>query len=274
MTLERPCAIVDFLYHPQADFWADHHLTTFLNNGARKDFEVRRQPTLVYDDRSESCATLLWGHLARAFGHRNPKYSEMVRWADKTDAARYESVTEAIFPSAPALKISLGLVFGGRERYCERLVEALCQATLKEVSELPEVQARFDKAQLLIRLGLDCFAKAARFESDGIVVFDVDGKDTIVSRYAPFYFFPEARYSAGIVRWEGGAKITAMRNPWREFESVEIGKICEGLGGGGHRRVGSVLLRGERIAEASALLDRIVSEIRRQNKETREVHLA
>src|SRR4051794_23530472 len=28
--LETPCAVVDFLYHPQAQFWADHHLTTFL----------------------------------------------------------------------------------------------------------------------------------------------------------------------------------------------------------------------------------------------------
>ena len=71
--------------------------------------------------------------------------------------------------------------------------------------------------------GLDRFKTAARIDGDSIVVFDVDTEGSFVSRYAPFYFFREARYSAGIMRWPGGAKITAMRNPWREFESLPIG---------------------------------------------------
>src|SRR5437867_9299784 len=28
--LRPPCAVVDFLYHSDAQFWADHHSTTFL----------------------------------------------------------------------------------------------------------------------------------------------------------------------------------------------------------------------------------------------------
>ncbi len=269
-TREKPCAIVDFLYHPDAEFWADHHLTTFLKEDARKHFEKRRHPLLIYDDRAGSCASLLWNHLASAFGYRNSPYGEMVRWAEKTDAARYESVSEAIFPSAPALRISLGLVLGDHEGYCARLVRALREMALREVAELPEVQARFERAQSLIRSGLDRFVKVARLEDDGIVVFDVDAEGTIISRYAPYYFFPGARYSAGILRWKGGAKVTVMRNPWREFESVSLGRICEEFGGGGHRRVGSVVLRGERIVEAPELLNRILSEIRREGREIRE----
>jgi len=204
--------------------------------------------------------------LAKTFDYRNDTYAEPVKWADKIDGARYESVTEAIFPSVPALRISLGLVFGDHEGYCERLVRALREETLNCVAELPEVLMRFERAQSLIQSGLDRFGRAARLESDGIVMFDVDARRTIISRYAPFYFFPEARYSVGIVRWEEGAKITAMRNPWREFESAPLGKICEEFGGGGHRRVGSVVLRGERVAEAGTLVSRIVSEIRREEK--------
>ena len=33
--LKTPAAIVDFLYHPDADFWADHHPTTFLTSPVR-----------------------------------------------------------------------------------------------------------------------------------------------------------------------------------------------------------------------------------------------
>lgn len=272
-SLEEPCAIVDFHFHPQAEFWADHHLTTFINEDVRKDFARRKQPTIVYDDRADSCAGLLWDHLARAFDYRNPRYEEMVRWANKIDAARYESVSEVIFPEAPALRISLGLASGSGDKYCKWLAQELRGKTLDRVASIPQVRAKYEHALSLIQTGLDRFQKAAKLESDGIVVFDVDAREAIVSRYAPYYFFPNARYSAGIIRWGEVAKITAMRNPWREFESVEIGKICEGLGGGGHRRVGSILLRAERTAEAHLLLGRLLSEIRQQENAMQEVQV-
>lgn len=266
-SLAQPCAVVDFLYHPQADFWADHHLTTFLTDAVREDFKRRQGSAIVYDDQAGSCAILLWEHLARAFDHRNDSYADLVKWADKIDAARYESVSEAIFPAAPASRISLGLVFGDRDGYCAGLVEALRKQRLEEVAELAEVKRRFNQARSLIEAGLDRFKGAARLEKDGIVVFDVDAKDTIVSRYAPYYFYPEARYSVGILRWERGAKVTAMRNPWKEFEGVPLGKLCEELGGGGHRRVGSIFLSGERASGAPDLLNHLLSEIRREEPE-------
>src|ERR1700740_1709547 len=33
--LKKPCAVVDFLYHPRSDFWADHHKTTMLTSAAK-----------------------------------------------------------------------------------------------------------------------------------------------------------------------------------------------------------------------------------------------
>lgn len=263
---QMPCAIVDFLYHPQAEFWCDHHLTTFLDEATRRDFERRASQKLVYDDRAGSCAGLLWNHLAKAFSHRSDRYAELVRWADKIDSAHYESVHEAILSHAPAMMISLGLALKGRQGYCEELVSALRYKTMDQVADLPEVRTRFEKGQSLVQAGLHRFKEAARLESDEIVVFDVDGRGEIINRYAPFYFFPDVQYSAGVVRWEGGAKVTVMRNPWRDFESVHLGKICEKLGGGGHQRVGSIVLQGERAAQAPDLLDRILSEIRNERK--------
>jgi hypothetical protein len=264
--LEEPSAVVDFLYHPQTAFWTDHHLTTFLTQQAREDFEIRRGPNLAYDPSAGSCAGLLWRHLGRAFGYRNLRYEQLVPWAEKTDSARYDSVQEVILSSAPALQISASLALAGQEGYCEFLVGALRQATLDEVANLPEVRRRFEEVQALTRAGLARFEQAARVENSEIVVFDVDGNGVIINRYAPYYFFPNASYSAGIVRSEDGAKITAMRNPWREFESVPLGRIFEQVGGGGHQRVGSVVLKGSRIAEATALLDRILTEIRSEER--------
>jgi hypothetical protein len=264
--LDRPAAVVDFLYHPDVEFWADHHLTTFLTDVARSDFERRKEPRLMYEQRADSCAGVLWRRLASDFGHRNARYAELVEWAEKTDSASYASVEEAITSTAPALRLSLGFALGQTEGYVETLVRELRGRPLEEVADLPEPRARFARARDLIQAGLDRFKRGARLEHDGIVVFDVDGRDAIVSRYAPYYFFPEARYSAGVVRWEGGATVTAMRNPWREFQSVPLGRIAETLGGGGHQRVGAIMLHSDRVADAPSVLARLVEAIRDSEK--------
>src|SRR6266849_1400583 len=124
-SLAQPGVVVDFLYHPTAEFWADHHQTTFLTERARQHFEAHRGPDLVYDDRADSCAMLLWEHLAKGFNHRNLSYGDLVYWAEKIDAARYESVKEAMESTAPALRINLSLSVGRAEGYCEELVRAL-----------------------------------------------------------------------------------------------------------------------------------------------------
>ena len=64
----------------------------------------------------------------------------------------------------------------------------------------------------------------------------------MINRYSAYYFAPNARYSVGIIHSEEGTAITAMRNPWREFPSVGLGRIFEQFGGGGHHRVGSIFI--------------------------------
>lgn len=265
--LEGRVAIVDFLYHPAAEFWADHHLSAFLDASARSHFVQRAGPLLVYDTAADSCAGLLWRHLTETFGSRNPKYAELVSWANKIDAARYASVDEVMTAAAPALQINLGLAVDGNASFCEALVQGLRGQSLADVANRPEVRDRYTRAQALIEMGLDRFKHRAHLEEDGIVVFDVDSTDAIVSRYAPFYFFPQASYSVGVVRWEGGAKVTAMRNPWREFQSVPLGQLAERLGGGGHQRVGSIALRGERVNRAATILAEFLTEIRRRHSQ-------
>ena len=271
--ISTPCAVVDFLYHPQASFWADHHSTTFLTDEARKDFEMRRGKWFVYDDQSGSCACLLRKHFSESFGFTNSRYDEMVEWADKIDSARYSTVEEAVLGEAPALRIRASLAAGDGDEFSRRLVNELRSHNLSQVAELPIVKERAERVQAKIRAGLNCFAQAARLDNGEIVVFDVKSqKDVMISRYAPYYFFPEARYSVGVVRSPNGAKITAMRNPWREFASVHLGKVFEnlgrtfeGVGGGGHQRVASVILSGDQARQAAAILAHIVGQIRRHD---------
>jgi hypothetical protein len=253
--LHAPCAVVDFLYHPRATFWADHHLTTFLNDEARSDFDSRSKDCLLYDPSVASCASLLWSRFGSLLA--DDRYPEMVLWAEKIDSAAYISVDEAIFGQAPALQINSSLILGNDIEYCRVLLTALRSKTLREVAAISEVQSRHREAKTRLVAGLRRLKSCIRLEPGGIVIFDADlnGDREIVSRYAPFHFYPDARYSIGMVRSHAGTRITAMRNPWRNFRSIPLGEIFEHFGGGGHERVGAVLLPPDKNAMIPGILD-------------------
>jgi len=271
--LLNPCAVVDFLYHPQAEFWADHHGTTFLTEEAKRHFERRRGAWFVYDDHSGSCACLLRNHFAECFSFTDSRYEELVEWADKIDSARYASVEEAILGDAPALRIRASLAAGNGQEFSKQLVNELRFNTLDQVAGLPLVRERAEEVRSKIAAGLERFARAVRLDEDEIAVFDVTSQQGVMlSRYAPYHFFPVARYSVGVVRSPSGAKITAMRNPWREFPSVNLGRIFGNLGetfknvgGGGHQRVASVILSSDQVQQAASILAHIVRQIREQD---------
>lgn len=262
-------AVVDFLFHPSAMFWVDHHPTTFLTESVREQFEATRSANVAYDNRSRSCAALLRKHLRKSFRYRNPKYDTLVDWADRIDSAAYRDVKEAVLAPTAALQISLSLA-GAEPEYCQRLVRQLRTQSISSVARSPYVQRRVRDAKASRRVSLRQFEKTVHLEDD-IVVFDFDARNSSVSRYAPYYFYPKARYSIGLTRSGDGAKITAMRNPWRRFESVPMGPIFARYGGGGHQRVGSVILKGDANGKAQKILTELIAEIRdRDRAQTRQ----
>jgi hypothetical protein len=201
----------------------------------------------------------------RVFGYRDGVFSELVEWAEKIDAARYDSVEEALSASAPALRITAALSQSRGDDFPIGLVRLLRTMGVSEVADLPEVNERFERFRILSHLGLARFKQASWLEDD-IVVFDVDAVDVVVNRYAPYYYYPQARYSAGVLRTSEGAKITVMRNPWREFKSAPLGEICQLYGGGGHERVGAIRLKGTNAVEAKKMLNNVIGEIRRYER--------
>lgn len=260
-----PFAVVDFLYHPRAEFWADHHATTFLTPDLESDFRRRKSRCVIYERRAPACAELLWRHLWSAYRYRNDHFEEMVEWAARIDSAAYRTVDEAISGAAPALSISLALSQIHEPTDCESLVSLFRTMSLDEIARQPVIRNRAMRARRLLDGGLRRFKRAAHLDDD-IVVFDVDAEGTLVSRYAPYRFFPRARYSAGILRGEGGTKITAMRNPWLSFSSAPLGAIFRKIGGGGHERVGSVVLKPRDAKRAPELLAEVVSAIRMHDR--------
>ena len=266
--LEHPCAVVDFLYHTAADFWVDHHPTTFLNDEIRCHYESRRGPNIFYDSQAASCAILIWRTWGTMFPEQFTNYEELVQWADRIDSARYDSVEEVISLKASPLQINLALAVSQKETFSKNLVHLLCKHSLKKVATMPKVQTEFEKGWTLHQQGLRRLKAALSLTEDKIAVFDVNGDDVLINRYAPFYFYPQARYSAGIVRTGNKAKLTAMRNPWLEFSCAPLGQLCVPLGGGGHQRVGSIIIKDQNPQMVlSKLLESIIAWEHKQSME-------
>ncbi len=225
-------AVIDFLFHPEARFWADHHETAFV--GPRPQ---RMEPLWFYDPKAGSCAGLL-GRVLSERKFDTQRFSELIAWAERIDAARYASPEEAVFARAPALLVNASLTAASPDD-CIELVRFLEAGSLSEAARLPSVSARARLVQHQVEAGLALVQRAIRSQ-DGVATFIVDAPpDTVVHRYAPYLYAPNARYSIGLIRSPDRIRLSAMRNPWREFQSIHLGSLLARFGGGGHERVGS-----------------------------------
>ena len=268
-------AVVDFLYHPAAQFWADHHATTFLNESACESYELYEsyethvgERTLLYDRGSPSCAKLLFDKL-QEFLTDQPRYRDLAFWANKIDSADYTSATEAVFGTNPAIEINRSLTDprASSKYYCELLFRSLSSKTIEETAAIPEVKSLADVVRERDKRGLSEVEKNIVSASGDIAVFvAAQTDDATVNRYAPYLVLPNSRYSVALVGQDDSWKITAMRNPWNDFAGVELGDIFKAFGGGGHRRVASLLLKTS-ADKAKSVQQQVVAEIQRRDAE-------
>lgn len=262
--LRAPSAVVDFLYHPEAQFWADHHATSFLDERARQSYKVRKEQerdTLLYDPEAPSCAALLMQELRPHID--SPHLEELAAWASKTDSATYDSVEEALFGDAPALRVHKSLAMAGGS-FCVRLVQLLHSRPLEEVARLNPVQRRAAKVLERNRKAVDHIRGRVSVTAEGVAMLSVDLSDSPYNRYAPFYQEPSARYLVALIKGGRQDKVNVMRNPWLDFPTPHLGRICERHGGGGHQRVGSVLV--PEGGDAVTVRDGVLADLQREDR--------
>jgi len=254
-------AVVDFLFHPEAFFFADHHATTFLDGPTERAFEARKSAgaEVFYDPTAASCASLLVRELRDHFDVG--RFQKLAQMADAVDSASYRTVEEAVFPKTVAGRLRDSLTLDPSKSFLVDLVQKLRRDSAEEIARDPEVSSRSDRYDELQREALGRFEPTLQWRDRGLVFFDYDASRGSVSRYAPYLFRPEARYSLGIIRSDAGAKITAMRNPWLDFRSAPLGRIFERYGGGGHERVGSVQLGPAESKDAHRVAEMIVRDV-------------
>jgi hypothetical protein len=82
-----------------------------------------------------------------------------------------------------------------------------------------------------------------RIESkDHTLFFDITDHDLEgYNKFVPYYLHPESIYSVGLSKSSFRVKVSVGSNPWAPSEpTVNLAKVCERYGGGGHARVGAI----------------------------------
>lgn len=265
-------AIVDFKYSasPKVTWWFDHHQSAFLTDEDRDHFLAgQKDPVLskrkFFDPKHTSCTSFIAQIAAERFGFDMKPVAEMVYWADIVDGAKYVSPEQAVAMPEPAMKLTLIIEANRDPEFIPRLIPLLTSMPLGEVLAQPFVAPLLPPLLERHQRAIDLIGKRAE-QRDGTIFFDiVDHPLEGFNKFIPYFLHPEAIYSIGLSKSSFRTKVAVGSNPWTTVDPermVNLARICERYGGGGHARVGAISFPPDKEDEARAVAQEIVAELR------------
>lgn len=256
----RRFALVDFHFHPRAEYWFDHHPTTFLTEELRAQYQPSDRWS--WDEESPSCPPLIIRHAQQHFDYQPPdRFMEAAHWSDIIDAARFESVDQAIFGEDPALRLMRALTASPNPAWVDELATALITESLSDVALRADVEKVYGRAARNRDKALDQFPPTVLWNRGGVLFYDAASSKIRRERFAPFYHHPEVSYAVGVIPTRAGFHITCGENPWKQpTNGVHVGEMMEEYGGGGHRAVGGA--NPPSLAEAKRLGEEVANRIK------------
>ena len=258
-------AIVDFKYSssPKITWWFDHHESAFLTPADAAHFEQDQSNRKFYDPDFKSCTSFIATITEQRFGFDPTPVADLVHWTDIIDGAMYPDARTAVEMQAPAMKLTMVIESAQDRNFIPRLIPLLATKSLAQILEesfvaplLPPLLQRHQRSMTILQ---------ERTESkDGTVFFDITDQDLEgYNKFIPYYLHPECTYSVGLSKSSFRVKVSVGSNPWAPSEpSVNLARICERYGGGGHARVGAISFEVTQQEAARNAAREIVEELR------------
>jgi len=258
-------AIVDFKYSssPQITWWFDHHESAFLTPGDAEHFEQDQSNRKFYDPSFRSCTKFLATVAEQRFGFNPAPVAEVIEWADIIDGALYPNATSAVEMREPAMKLTMVIETAQDPGFVPKLIGLLAKEPLASILEesfvaplLPPLMERHQRSIGIMR-------ERTEFK-DGTIFFDVTDHDLEgYNKFIPYYLHPASIYSVGLSKSSFRTKVSVGSNPWAQDDRlVNLAKICERYGGGGHARVGAISFDVKQEEAARKAARDIVEELR------------
>jgi len=258
-------AIVDFKYSssPKITWWFDHHESAFLSPADAAHFEQDSSNRKFYDPAFKSCTSFIAMVAKEHFGFDARPVAELVRWTDIVDGAMYENAQSAVEMQAPAMKLTMAIEASTERNFVKSMIPLLAYEPLARILEEPFVAAVLPPLLERHRRSIEILRQRA-MEKDGTIFFDITDLDLEgYNKFIPYYLHPDSIYSIGVSKSSFRVKVSVGSNPWSRREpTVNLAKICERYGGGGHARVGAISFEVNQGDTAHKAALEIVEELR------------
>ncbi|HMF89701.1 MAG TPA: phosphoesterase [Candidatus Angelobacter sp.] len=257
--------IVDFKYSasPKITWWFDHHQSAFLSQEDAQHYRRGDKSHKFYDPEYKSCTKFL-AHVAQEkFGFNPAPVEELIYWADVIDGAQFRSPQQAVEMAEPAMKLTMAIESTNDPEFLPRLITSLVEEPLSKVIEKPFVAPLLGPLLERHRQSMDILRQRSECKQ-GTIYFDISDYDLEgYNKFIPYYLHPDAVYSVGLSSSSFRVKVAVGSNPWaRQTNMVNLAKICERYGGGGHARVGAISFPPDQAVAARRAAAEIVAELR------------
>ena len=259
--------VTNLPYVPGAHLSFDHHHSETMRNGAD---EI---PGQVIDPEAPSAARVVYRYFGgpAAFPRVSP---ELMAAVDQADSAQY-SRDEILDPQGWVLLNFLMDSRTGLGRFRDfrisnydlmmHLIERCRDHAIDEVLALPDVAERV----ALYAAHREPFAAQLRrctTVHNTLAVVDLRDEEVIYAgnRFAVYAMFPQCDISAHVL-WGAKRQNTVFaigKSIIDRGSPVDIGAICLGYGGGGHRAAGTCQIPNERAEAVKAELTEVLSPTR------------
>ena len=258
-------AIVDFKYSssPKITWWFDHHESAFLTPSDAAHFEQDQSNRKFYDPAFKSCTSFIAMIAEQRFGFNPTPVRELVHWTDIVDGAMYEDARSAVEMQAPAMKITMAIEASQDRDFVKKLIPLLATEPLGKILEEPFVASVLPPLLARHEASIEVLRERTE-EKDGTIYFDITDRDLEgYNKFIPYYLHPDAVYSVGLSKSSFRVKVSVGSNPWSKREpTVNLAKVCERYGGGGHARVGAISFDPSQDEAARRAAREIVEELR------------
>jgi hypothetical protein len=258
-------AIVDFKYSssPKITWWFDHHQSAFLTPADAAHFEQDQSNRKFYDPDFKSCTSFIATVAQQRFGFDPTPVADLVHWTDVIDGALYPDARTAVEMKAPAMKLTMIIESNQKHDFLPRLIPLIATRSLGEILEesfvaplLPPLLERHQASIAILRERTEL--------KDGTLFFDVTDLELEgYNKFVPYYLQPQSIYSVGLSKSSFRVKVSVGSNPWAPSPPlVNLAKVCERYGGGGHARVGAISFDVTQQEAARKAAHEIVTELR------------
>ncbi len=258
-------AIVDFKYcpSPKITWWFDHHESAFLTPEDAAHYERNQSTQKFYDPGFRSCTKFLATVAQQRFGFNPAPVAELIEWADIVDGALYPSAKAAVEMGEPAMRLTMVIEASQDPTFLPRLIPLMTSTPIAGLLEVPFVAPLLPPLMERHQRSIEIMRERATCE-DGTIYFDVtDHELEGYNKFIPYYLFPQCTYSVGLSKSTFRTKVSVGSNPWAPaVPKVNLAKVCERYGGGGHARVGAISFEPGKFEQARQAAHEIVAELR------------